>query len=275
MEKLQKALQKARDQRSGTPDKPVMALRSSSGGMPPRAGSDPDTLWAELRSFEPEAAALEKGRIVTASSNKVGTHFDILRTKIQLSMRKNGWKRLAVTSPTMGCGKSTTACNLVIGSARNADIRTILFEFDLRRPSIARTLGLPDGPEITDLFMRRVDFSGQALRYRDNVAVAAARSPTVDPTAILQSRTTQEVIDDIEARYAPDLMIFDLPPLLVGDDARAVLKDMDCALLLARAGATTINQIDSCEREIAEQTNVMGILLNQCRDSYERYDYYY
>ena len=40
---------------------------------------------------------------------------------------------------------------------------------------------------------------------------------------------------------------------------------VDCALLIARAEVTTVAQIDACEREIAEQTNVLGVVLNQYR----------
>jgi protein-tyrosine kinase len=69
-------------------------------------------------------------------------------------------------------------------------------------------------------------------------------------------------------------MIFDLPPLLVGDDTRSVLKDVDCALLVARSDVTTVAQIDTCEREIAEHTNMLGVVLNQCRDPDDDFGYY-
>lgn len=276
MEKLQKALQKARDQRANTLDQPGLARPRPTNGTaaPTPAEGSAAELWAELRGFEPSAKTLEKHRIVSAASSRLSTHFDILRTKILLTMRKNGWKRLAVTSPTMGCGKSTTACNLTIGCARNPEIRTMLFEFDLRRPSIAKTLDLPAGPDITELLSGEVGFSDQAIRYSQNVAVAAAQKSSSDPTPILLSRQTHDVLDDVEAQYAADLMIFDLPPLLVSDDTRAVLKDVDCALVVARAGSTTLGQIDSSEREIIEHTNMIGVVLNQCRDAEEIYDYY-
>lgn len=276
MEKLQKALQKARDQRAGAPIHRNMAAMSHGGAeaavAPAREAAD--DLWAQLRSFEPSAATLERGRIVSAEASRLGTHFDILRTKVLLMMRKNGWKRLAITSPTMGCGKSTTACNLVVGGARNQDFRMILVELDLRRPSIAKTLGIPEGPDITELLNRQVDFAEQAVRYRENIALSVAQRPSSDPTSILLSRVTHEVLNDIEARYEPDVMIFDLPPILVSDDTQAVLKDVDCALLVAQAGSTTVSQIDSSEREIAEHTNMLGVVLNQCRDADESYDYY-
>jgi protein-tyrosine kinase len=285
MEKLQKALQKAREQRgvqsATTPRVPPITSRSgaqaTSGTLDTFGGpaaDDTAALWAELTPFEPDPKTLERNRIVTATAGRESTDFDILRTKILLTMRKNGWKRLAITSPTMSCGKTTTACNLAIGFGRSPDMRSILVEFDLRRPNVAKTLGLPAGKEISDMLEGRISFADQAVRYRDNVAIAAAHEATPDPTSMLLSRTTQATLQGIETDYTPDLMIFDLPPILVSDDTRAVLKDVDCAILIARADATKISQIDNCEREIAEHTNMLGVVLNQCRDHDEAQAYY-
>ena len=71
-------------------------------------------------------------------------------------------------------------------------------------------------------------------------------------------------------------MIFDLPPFLVSDDTRAFIKNVDAVLIMARAGETKISQIDACEREIAEHTNVLGVALNQCQFTEESggYEYY-
>ena len=82
-----------------------------------------------------------RNRIMTMKAGTQATPFDILRTKVQLMMRKNGWTRLAITSPTPGCGKTTMACNLALGMTRQQDMRTVLVECDLRRPSIAECTG--------------------------------------------------------------------------------------------------------------------------------------
>jgi protein-tyrosine kinase len=75
-------------------------------------------------------------------AGRESTTFDILRTKVQLMMQKNKWSgALAVTSPTPGCGKTTTACNLALGLSRQKGVRTILVELDLSRPMIAKMLG--------------------------------------------------------------------------------------------------------------------------------------
>jgi len=46
---------------------------------------------------------------------------------------------------------------------------------------------------------------------------------------------------------------------------------------VAAAGTTTISEIDTCERELAAHTAVMGVVLNKCRYMGRDYgsDYYY
>ena len=59
------------------------------------------------------------------------------------------------------------------------------------------------------------------------------------------------------------------------DDTIAFLPRVDCALLIAAAETTAVKEIDNCEREIAAQTNVMGIVLNKCRYMEADYGYGY
>lgn len=273
MEKLQKALQKAREQR------PPEAPRSASGSDDAPSATVPagiDDRWEMLERFDPNPALLKRHRIVTLGSEPDAMAFDILRTKIVLTMRKNGWKRIAITSPSAVCGKSTVAANLALGSTRQRDARTILIELDLRRPSLGRILGLRPSHDITEMLNGTRSFGEQAVCLGGNVALSVAQRSARDPVALLLNRTTKETLERVEQEYEPDLMIFDSPPLLVSDDTRAFLREVDCALIIARAESSTVAQIDICEREVAEQTNVLGIVLNQCRftDPHVSYEAY-
>ncbi|MEO0872254.1 MAG: chromosome partitioning ATPase-like protein, partial [Pseudomonadota bacterium] len=129
MEKLQQALEKARQKRAGTQSAYTEARAAA-------RQSDPKTseLWAALSPFSPDFEELERNRIVAFEASREAVPFDILRTKVMLTMRKNGWRRLAITSPTANCGKSTTSCNIALGLSRQSDATGILFEFDLRKP---------------------------------------------------------------------------------------------------------------------------------------------
>jgi len=299
MEKLQLALEKARAAREGAAkaDGTAKSDAAPAPAAPPerkaaeaatrapararatstRRDTPPDAVWADLTPFSPDPKALVRNRIVALEAGAAATPFDILRTKIVLQMRRNGWRRLAITSPLPACGKTTTALNLATGLSRQPDLTAMLLEIDLRRPNMAAMLGHRPEHDITAMLSGEVPFADQAVRLRGNVAVSMARRHSNDPSRYMLSHDTITTLDTLERDYAPDLMIFDLPPLLISDDTRAFLGNVDCALMVARAGKSSIAQIDTCEREIAEHTNMLGVVLNQVKHADESagYDYDY
>jgi len=94
-----------------------------------------------------------------------------------------------------------------------------------------------------------------------------ANKSEADPAKLLLAENTSKVVDQIELDFKPDIMIFDLPSILVNDDTRAFLKNVDCALIVIRADKTRYSQFDVSEREISEQTNVLGVVLNAYQHS--------
>lgn len=258
MEKLQAAVEKARKTRTlqGGPSVAAETAR------PQPAHS---VKWQALTPFEVDEEHLLRNRVVTREAGEAATPFDILRTKVLLQMRQNNWKRLAITSPMPGSGKTTIACNLALGLGRQRDLRAMLFDLDLRDPSVHSFLEVQPPHSIGKMLTGEVPFSAQGMRYGDNIAVSMAQHAEKDPTRLLLAEETIEVLNAIEAAYEPDLMIFDLPSVLVNDDTRAFLKNTDCALIVVRAEETRYGQFDTCEREIAEHTNVLGVALNAYR----------
>jgi Mrp family chromosome partitioning ATPase len=265
MEKLQLALEKARRKREEQPEPAPAPAAPAAAPARKTVFRETAAQWQSLTPFEPDRSNLLRNRIVSLDACEEAAAFDLLRTKTLLQMRKNGWKRLAITSPTMGCGKTTTALNMAFGLTRQADKSAIVFEMDMRRPSIARLLGQKPEYGVSDLLNGTVDFRSQAVRVGDNVALSYNFGPEKNTSQLLMRDSTARQIDAIEQEFQPDIVIFDLPPMLASDDTTAFLKNTDCALLIAGAEKTTTSQVDSCEREIAEHTNVLGVVLNKCR----------
>lgn len=261
MEKLQAALRKARLSR----DMRTTSSQAQSDIAGAKAPATSAERWEALKPLAVQEKHLIQHRVVTRLAGQAATPFDILRTKTLLQMRQNGWKRLAITSPMPNSGKTTTACNLALGLGRQRDLRSILFDLDLRDPSAHSFFETQPPHGIGELLTGAVPFEEQALRYGDNVAISMAQRAESDPTRILLSEETATTLDAIEAAYQPDLMIFDLPSVLVNDDTRAFLKNADCALIVVRADKTQYEQYDACRREVAQLTTVLGVVLNAYR----------
>jgi len=273
MEKLQAALQKARKSRAEMAKHGVSA---PTGGVlqPEAAPSDADAAWAALTPFTPDPDLLLRNRILTYSAQAEAAPFDILRTKIQLMMNQNKWKRLAICSPEPSCGKTTIAANLALGFSRQPEMRTMLFDFDLRRPSLGKVLGHIPQHGVTDVLSKTVTPEEQFVRVNDNLVLALQNKRLSDPSRLVMSSQSATVVDEIEATYNPDFMIFDLSPLAVSDDVPALLQYADCALIIVRAEQSRVSALDVCERDVAEYTNILGIVLNSCRFLGKEVEYY-
>ena len=276
MDRLQAAIAKARAQRQG---KDELAERDAPRQAPGTAkrprGTGVEAAWHALKPLEINRDIFTRNRLISFDGGKEAAPYDMLRTKILQQARANGWRRIAITSPNSSCGKSTSAANLAFSFGRQQDVHTMVLDFDLRRMGLAKLLAQEDKSSMGDVLERRVPFRDHARRLGENVAFGLNGSLTRNPSEILQSAQAAEVLAEIEETYKPDLILFDTPPLMASDDSHGFLKIMDCALLLAAAEQTPIDQIDVAERQLAELTSVMGIVLNKCHYMSGAYGYEY
>jgi len=288
VEKIQEALAKARARREAATGMQQASYAAPSpvqtNGTQADVPTAPDDLsdridarWTALPEFIPAPALLKRNKVMTASGGKAAADFDTIRTRLLQMQRANGWKRIAVTSPGPGCGKSTLVLNLAFSLARQRDQRTIVCEMDLRRPTLTKMMGHKGGHDFSAVLEGKDSFEHNAFRAAPNLIFATNSTQVRNPSELLQGQGTARALDDITARYAPTVILFDLPPMLAVDDAMAFIARVDAVILVAAAEQTSIKQIDLCEREIASQTNVMGVVLNKCRymDPEHSYGYGY
>ncbi|WP_171236717.1 CpsD/CapB family tyrosine-protein kinase [Ruegeria sp. HKCCA6837] len=263
MDRLQQAIQKARKERDSRHPQPAVP-REDQHPVPEDSPRDED-FWLTLPEISIEPRLISRNRLMSYSGGPDATSYDMLRTKMLQQIISNGWRRVALTSPYSGCGKSTAAANLAFSLGRQEDLRTIVIDFDMRRRGLAEILKQSGSHSMADVIKGKVPFHEHALRHGNNVIFGLNYTSTRNPAEILQSRKTIEFLEWLEAEYKPDIILFDTPPLMASDDSQGFLRNVDCALLLAAADETSIDHIDVAERQLAELTNVMGIVLNKCR----------
>jgi protein-tyrosine kinase len=271
MERIQAAIQKAKEQRSAIP-----APRKGAEARGPWPAARPaGPVWPELEPFAPDAGVMRANRIVTFERrDPVHTTFDMMRTKTVRTMREKGWTSLGITSPTAGCGKTTVGLNLAFSLAHQPDIHTVLMDLDLRRPAVARHLGLAKPQSMASVLQGTRELPENFVRVGDNLAIGTSARGIRSASEILQHAATGRVLAELKAAFQPDLLIYDLPPMLVNDDVMAFLPHVDCVLLVAAAERSRLDEIDKCEQDLSDQTNVLGVVLNKCRFPGEDYGYY-
>jgi protein-tyrosine kinase len=275
MERIQSAIQKAKEQRSHVATqspgrRPAPAER---GPWSPVRAATP--LWSELPAFAPDPEVMRQSRIVTFErSDPAHANFDMMRTKALRLMRDKGWTSLGITSPTAGCGKTTVSLNLAFSLARQIDTRTVLMDVDLRRPAVARHMGLTQPQSMASVLQGTRGLEENFVRCGENLAIGTSARGVHSASEILQHRATGEAIAAIREQFRPDVILYDLPPMLANDDVIGFLPHIDCVLLVAAAERSRLDEIEKCEQELVEHGNLLGILLNKCRYIEEDYGYY-
>ena len=93
MEKLQAALARAREKRDndGRPVRAEFAKTTRSGRQRFAREEATAALWDNIRMFEPQDKRMHQSRIYSSEASVEAQHFDILRTKLLLEMRRNDW----------------------------------------------------------------------------------------------------------------------------------------------------------------------------------------
>ncbi len=275
MEKIQSAIAKARAERKDVAPPAATQFRHRSYTDAAAEVSNNDA-WENLEMLEPSMRRIRAQRIVTLDRGKEAAHFDKLRTRMLQQMQANDWRRVAITSPGASSGKSTIALNLAFSVSRQARSRVILSEMDLRKPSFGKMLRLKTERDFAEVINGNAPFGDHAVRLRPNLALGFLKGPMRAPAELLQDAGLAATLDEIEEQYDPTVMMFDMPPCQVSDDVMAFADKVDCVMIVAAAEKTKISELDACEREIANVTNVLGVVLNKCR--YEApdnaYEYY-
>ena len=211
-----------------------------------------------------DAAHLERHRVVShQKTHPASWAFDVLRTQVLQKMDENGWRTLAITSPSVESGKTVVAINLAISIALLTNRTALLVDFDLRRPSVARTLGLNQSLSLNDYFDGRASI-GEAMVNPgvERLVVLPTNSPVTGASEVLSSARVGNLISELRERYSDRIVIFDLPPILAADDVMTVLPRMDCVLMVIGSGVSTQNEVEEGMSRLSK-AHLLGVVLNK------------
>ena len=235
----------------------------------PVAPAPPRLAWEKLMVAAPDqvtrASKTELDVAITANS-PTAQAFDLLRTRLLQTLKSNGWSRVAVTSPSPECGSTFTACNLAVSLSRLRNCQTVLADLNLRSPGVARAFGLAAHMDFRRFLIGDVPVRDSLVRYSDNLALAMCGQPHPASTEILCDPRSLETLDQMQKALSPDLVLYDMPPMLAYDDVAAFLPQVDGVLLVADGTKTVSKQIAECEKMIAGQSKLLGVVLNRSRD---------
>jgi protein-tyrosine kinase len=266
MENIRRAMERANAEAAVVKQAPPQS-RATRSGISPRNDND----------FILNGAHLESNRIISHDvKDRRAKSFDMLRTQILQTMGLNSWQLLAVTSPTPRCGKSVVAANLALSIARHPEKSVLLVDMDLRRPQVARHLGLRRDQGLLSVLEGKSTLARAIVPAgigNSRFLVLPCERSVINSSEWMASRAMTALMSDIRRQYEGWTIILDLPPILATDDVISILPQIDCVLFVAAAGFSTAPEIKECNKHL-EAIPVVRVVLNKAVDADARYYYY-
>jgi protein-tyrosine kinase len=255
------------------------AINLARGAAPLAPNVDYDLSGKQSRSIDPsnpigeariknlglKATHLEAMRIVSHNKDDLRSRsFDMLRTQVLQAMDNSGWQFLAITSPTAGCGKTVTACNLAMSIARLPERSVLLVDLDLRKPKVATYLGVRRDFGVLSVLQGRQNLSDAIVQVgieREQLLVLPGEQTNAS-SEWMASPTMATLLETIKREFRSRIVIMDLPPILAGDDVLSVLPHLQSVLLIAEAGRSSLSEIKECTKHLKD-TPVVRVVVNK------------
>ncbi len=233
----------------------------------------PQYVWVpslhQLPSLEHRGAAVEQ--------------FRSLRSRMQEFRDLNTLKSIMVSSGLPQEGKSFVAVNLAISFARHKANRVLLIDGDMRRASLHKLLGAPQGPGLTEYLAGKATLLQIMQRAKPsdmghplpNGLVSLVFIPgghAADKAADLSgNRRFDRLIADVSPYF--DWIVVDSSPVNLVSDGVNLARSCDGVLLIARGGTT---KYEVAQRALAElkASKVLGFVLNAVEDPPHTGGYY-
>lgn len=208
----------------------------------------------------------EENKALLFSENSrtiVAEQFRILRSNLRFVLTgKTAAPIILVTSSFSGEGKSFISTNLGATLAVSGK-RTVILEFDLRKPKILAGLGLPQGKGLTNYLVgdaQMEELIHQAPQLEGLFVVPCGPVPP-NPSEILLTPKIAELFEWLQQRF--DAIVIDTAPIGLVSDAFTLSQYADTTIYVVRQRYTFKRQISFID-ELYRQKKLpqLGILVN-------------
>lgn len=180
------------------------------------------------------------------------------------------------TSALPSEGKSFSSVNYAISHSQKGR-KTLLIDFDLRKPTLAGTFGLPaDHPGVTDYLLGKATLESLVVPVPglDDLHILPAGPRIPNPAEQIAKPWVAKMLKEAEEMF--DRIILDTPPVNAVSDAVYLLPFSQVICLVIRSGKTPIRAIKRALQVIQRAgASVTGLVLNYMPTRSGGYYYYY
>lgn len=218
-----------------------------------------------------------KETLVVEANNRgiVSEQFRIIRSNLQYILNNIHKPVILVTSSFSGEGKSFISTNIGAVMAL-ANKRTIVLEFDIRKPKILSQLGMPKKPGLINFLLGKAALPDLPIPVEghENLFVLACGPVPPNPAELLLDAKMDDLFTYLRQQF--DVVIIDTAPVGMVSDAMTLSKFANATLYIVRQGYTHKKQVGLID-EFYHQNKLpkVSLILNdvKIRTGYGYYGY--
>lgn len=175
---------------------------------------------------------------------------------------------IMVTSAIAGEGKTFTSINLALSISMEVDRSVLLVDADMIRPMVLERLGLQPRKGLMDVLRdSSLDLSEVMLRTNiPKLSLLPSGESGTDATEMLASGAMEQLLDDLAAKYADRIIIFDAPPLLLATESHVLAAHVGQVIVVVEASKTSRHAAAEAFASVSHCPVVLP-LLNKCSGS--------
>jgi Mrp family chromosome partitioning ATPase len=275
MDRIQRALDLSRRQRSvpalgglSLEERPELLREDADVGPLPVAPIHE----APVARLVIDRRKLAARRVVLADDQGPASRaYRMLRAQVLQAVRGKGYRAIGIVSAVAGEGKTLTAINLAMSLAAEPNHDVTLVDLDLRKPSVARLLGvappkgidawIADGSPASDIVY--------GLEGVHRLELVPTLAPVSASSEALASERLRELLVRLRARHPSPVLILDQPPALLSDDVLTVAPQLDAYILVVTEHRTKREDVTRVF-ELLGRERLIGTVLNRSADSEQR-----
>ena len=184
------------------------------------------------------------------------------RTNLVYSIIKKGCKKIIITSPFKGEGKTTTTVNIAIALSEQVGVKVLVIDCDLRRPTTHIAMSVESEKGLANYLNNECTIE-EAITKTDNENLDFITFGAIppNPSELLSSESMADMVKQLEKQY--DYIIFDTPPVNMVADVIPLIGLCDGVVVVIKHKSTTYpdltKALDTLKRNGAK---ILGSVIN-------------
>ena len=194
--------------------------------------------------------------------------------QLRRALEQRNARTVAITSAVGQEGKTVVACNLALALASISGGRRIaLVDLDLRRPGIAKAMGIAPEAGMEHVLSGEASLSAACVSTDlPALDLFLASEPQPEAHELLAAPIFSTSVRELAKRY--DTVVCDTPPILLFPDVPLIMGHVDSCVIVARGGNTRRAVFRAAVETLTEKC-VIGGFMNFARSAMQSQQHRY